>query len=244
MSKNNILISGTSSGLGKFLFKKLSGHKFYRKKKISYYKNKKWDLIIHNGFYRNGDGIDELIDSINLSYQISKLNSKKTIFISSMLIHDRKNQTSYKKSKELCETFFNDNNKDYIIRLGSVVGKEMKKNTIYRILFDNKPRVTVSKHSKYSFINYNEILKLILKITKQNKIRTINFYRPDFISIEEISKFFKKIVKYGNFYFKSGKLKQSNKIDFIEILKNKTSLNILNDLVKEINKKKFRNKWK
>ena len=49
MSKNNILITGTSSGLGKFLIKNLGGYKLNRKK-ISFYKNKKWDLIIHNGF--------------------------------------------------------------------------------------------------------------------------------------------------------------------------------------------------
>ena len=40
MLKNNILISGTSSGLGKFLLNKLNCHKFSRKKNISNYQNK------------------------------------------------------------------------------------------------------------------------------------------------------------------------------------------------------------
>lgn len=235
MLKNNILISGTSSGLGKFLIKNLGGYKLNRKKKISFYKNKKWDLIIHNGFYREGDGNKALINSINLSYQISRFDSKKTIFISSMLIHDKKNQTPYVRSKKLCESFFKNKKNNYIIRLGSLVGKEMQKNTIYKVLFMKKPKITVSKKSKYSFISYDEVLKLIQKIKKQNKIKKVNFYRDDFMSIEKISNIFNKNIKYGNFYFKSGKLKLSYKIDFSEIFKNKTSLNILNDLVKEIN---------
>ena len=105
MLKNNILITGTKSGLGNFLSKKLNCHKFSRKKNISNYQNKKWDLIIHTGFFRNGDNIDEVLNCLDVTYKISKLNSKKTIFISSMNIHDKKNLTLYKKAKQFCELF-------------------------------------------------------------------------------------------------------------------------------------------
>ena len=40
MQKKNILITGTSSGLGKFLKKKFNGVAFNRREEISFYKKK------------------------------------------------------------------------------------------------------------------------------------------------------------------------------------------------------------
>ncbi len=236
MLKNNILITGTKSGLGNFLSKKLNCYKFSRKKNISNYQNKKWDLIIHTGFFRNGDNIDEVLNCLDVTYKISKLNSKKIIFISSMHIHDKKNLTLYKKAKQFCELFFDNKKKHYIIRLGSIVGNGMRKNTIYKILFDKNPKVSVSRKSKYSFVSYNEVLKLILNVIKQSKTRVINFDRQNPIRINKIAKHFKKKVIYGNFVFKSSNIKKYKKNQFLKIINDKSSLDILDEFKTKIQK--------
>lgn len=227
MLKNNILISGTSSGLGKFLSKKLGGYKLIRKKNFSFYEKKKWDLIIHCGFY-TGNDLKKSFENIKLSYLISKLESKKTIFISSMLIHDKKNNSLYKKSKQICELFYC-HKKDYVIRLGSLIGNEMRKNTIHKILFTRSPKIGLTHNSKYSFIHYNEVLQLIILLIKQDKKKHVNFYRHRLFSIDQIANKFNKKVKYGNFFFKCTTLKSYPKTYFNNIIKNKTSLDVLKE---------------
>ena len=68
----------------------------------------------------------------------------------------------------------------------------MRKNTIYKILFDKNPKVSVSIKSKFSFVSYNEVLKLILNVINQSKTRVINFDRQNPIRINKIAKHFKK----------------------------------------------------
>lgn len=227
MLKNNILISGTSSGLGKFLLNKLNGYKLNRKKKISFYEKKKWDLIIHCGFY-NGNDSKKGLECIKFSHQVSKLKSKKTIFISSMSIHDKMNNSLYKQSKKICELFYNDK-KDYIIRLGSLIGDEMRKNTIHKILFSKNPKIGLTANSKYSFVHYNEVLQLINFLLKQNKNKCVNFYRHKLFSIKQIANKFNKKVNYGNFFFKCTTLRYYQKTNFNKMILNKTSLDILKE---------------
>ena len=227
MLKNNILISGTNSGLGKFLSKKLGGYKLKRKKNFSFYEKKKGDLIIHCGFF-TGNALKKSFENIKLSYLISKLKSKKTIFISSMLIHDKKDNSLYKKSKQICELFYC-HKKDYVIRLGSLIGNEMRKNTIHKILFTRSPKIGLSHNSKFSFVHYNEVLELIILLTKQTKIKHIDFYRHRLFSIKQIANKFNIKVNYGSFFFKCTTLKSYQKTYFNKIIMSKTSLDLLKE---------------
>ncbi len=137
-NQRKILISGTSSGLGKYLYKKIGTHKYDRKTQPSYYQKIKWDLIVHCGFYA-GEDITKAIESIRHSYLISKLKSQKIIFISSLIVYEnssntlentklyiKKNSSLYNKSKILSESFFNKKNM-IILRVGTLIGKYMKK---------------------------------------------------------------------------------------------------------------------
>ena len=79
-----ILISGTSSGLGKFLHRNIESKKFIRNKdKIKKYK-KKWDVIIHCGFY-TGNKKNKLKENFLWSKIITQFESKRYIFLSSSI---------------------------------------------------------------------------------------------------------------------------------------------------------------
>lgn len=222
MSNKKILISGTSSGLGKFLKKKFGSIKFNRKKNFLFYKRQVWDLIIHCGFY-SGEDKKKSLEAINLSKKISSLKAKKKIFISSMIIYSKK-KNQYKIAKLKSESFFKKKN-NYILRLGSLIGPGMRVNTIYKILFLKNPRIGLSENSTYSFITYYEVFFLIKEILKQNKYKTVNFLRKDFINIKKISKHFKKKVIFGTYLFEC--INSNKKNFFNKILKNKSSLDVL-----------------
>ena len=228
MKKNNILISGTSTGLGKFLVKKFNAISFNRKNRISKYQNRNWSLIIHCGFY-NGESIQKTINCIKLSYELSVLKSKKRIFISSSLIYKKKDKSLYTQSKRICELFFKKKN-DYIIRLGSIIGKEMRENSIYKIIFKAKPKITLTQNSINSFVSYDEVFELIKLFIKQDKIKCTDFYRTDFKKIGSIAKKLGKKVQYGSYHFNCAKNIKTKKIDFYKLIKKKNSIDIIKSL--------------
>lgn len=195
-----ILISGTSSGLGKYLYQNIKSKKLIRdKKKINIYQ-KKWDAIIHCGFYV-GDNKKKLKENTYWSKFLTKLSAKRYIFISSSIVLSKK-KNFYALSKIKSERVFKTKKNSTIIRLASIIGKPMRKNTIYKILFFKKPVVGLSEKSKYTFVSYREILNFINLCINKNINGTFNFLRKDFTTLKKISDFFNKNTKFGKINFK------------------------------------------
>ena len=132
----NILISGTSSGLGNFLSRNIPCTKFKRNiDGIKSYK-KKWDVIIHCGFYSGNDKI-KIKENLYWSKILCNLEAKKYIFISSAVVL-KKFKNNYGIAKIKSENFFQQKKNFLILRLGSMIGSPMRKNTIYKILHQKK----------------------------------------------------------------------------------------------------------
>ncbi len=224
-----ILITGSNSGLGKFLKKRLSAIGYHRATNFEKLKKINWDLIIHCAFKTNEpknkiEYNKYIDDNLMLSYNISKLKGKK-IFISSCAVYEKENPqfrgekhrifikdeiSMYAKFKLFGESFF-DEKKDIILRLGSIIGTGMRKNTILKLIEDKEPKVFIGKNSLYSFVTYDEILSFI-KLALKKKISGIfNFLRTDYVEFNKISKkiFPDKKIKYGKYNFKV--IKASNK---------------------------------
>lgn len=219
-----ILISGTSSGLGKYLYKNIKSKKFIRdKKKIDIYR-KKWDVIIHCGFYV-GDNKKKLKENTFWSKFLTKLSAKKYIFISSSIVLKKK-KNLYALSKIESEKIFKAKKNSTIIRLASIFGNPTRKNTIYKILFFKKPIVGVSAKSKYTFVSYNEILYFINLCIHKNISGTFNFLRNDLTSLKKISNFFNKKTKFGNIDFKCVVGKNKKVLKYYN-LNNESSLQVL-----------------
>lgn len=233
-----ILVTGTNSGLGKYIYRKIGTHKYSRKKNINSYKNKKWDLIIHCGYYV-GDDPYKNYENIFHSYNLSQLNYKKFIFMSSLIVYEKeKNKSEFSKislsnkksvyanNKILCESFYDLSN-SLILRLGTLIGKDMRKNNIYKVLHSKKPNVSLNSKSTYTFIDYTEVLDFIKLSLKRDFKGIFNFNRIDKTSLDEIAKTFHKKINYGNHKFncviasnkKINKLFNLNILRSIDILK-------------------------
>jgi dTDP-4-dehydrorhamnose reductase len=243
-----ILVTGSNSGLGKYLKKKYSAKGYSRNSNFEKIKKINWDLIIHCAFKateaKNKNEIRKIInDNLVLSYNISRLKGKK-IFISSCAVYEKqnlksrtennkiflKNQNSlYAKFKLICESFF-DNKTDVILRLGSIVGKEMRKNTINKILFFNNQKIFLSKKSLYSFLSYHEIFEFINLVNKKKLVGVFNILRNDYITLKDIKNKIvpQKKIKFGKKIFKVIKASNSK---FIKLQKlNSNSLEVLKTL--------------
>tara|TARA_B110000003_G_C16487635_1_gene472184 strand:- start:28 stop:777 length:750 start_codon:yes stop_codon:yes gene_type:complete len=245
-----ILVTGSNSGLGKFLKKKLSAVGYTRNSKLGKIKKKKWDLIIHCAFKTVGQNslknLDQLInDNLTLSYNISRLKGKK-IFISSCAVYEKQNlklrnenvdiylnptNSIYSKFKLFSEQFFNKKS-DLILRLGSIIGNEMRNNTVKKILYAKNPKIYLNQKSIYSFVSYDEIFNFI-NISQKKKLTGIyNVLRNDNLTLKEISEKLtsKKKIKFGKKFFSV--VNATNK-KFKNFLNNKSSLMIIKELKNE-----------
>ncbi len=116
---------------------------------------------------------------------ILQLKTKKLIHISSISATDLPNN-NYTISKliteEYSKLYFSNS---IILRLGGIIGPNLKKNVVFDII--NNKKLFVTFNSTYNYISTNAIAKIIEKIIKlniQNKI--INIAACDSISVSEI----------------------------------------------------------
>jgi len=240
-----ILITGTNSGLGKFLKKRFCTISFTKKNNHEFLLKKKWDLIVHCAFNTNPNITfkNNFKDNLSLSYKISK-HKCRIIFISSIDVYrDQKqkkefyedtklniflSKNKYSKSKLMCENFFKKSKLNIILRCGSLIGPDMKKNTIFKILKSNNKEINLSEKSIYSFVHYEEIYFFIKKILFKKDVNGIyNFTRNSYFSLKEICNHLNKKVKFGKYKFEvvnanNSKIKKFidlDKINSLELLK-------------------------
>ena len=181
-------------------------------------------MIIHCGFYA-GNEKSKLKNNLFWSRKITQLESKKYIFISSSIVLAKK-KNSYAISKIQSEKIFRKKKNYTIIRLGSIIGLPMRKNTIYKILFNEKPIVGLSANSKYTFVSYSEILNFIEMCIDKNINGTFNFFRKDLITLKQISESLNKHVKFGRINFRCVLGDNSKTLKYYNLLK-QSSLQIL-----------------
>jgi nucleoside-diphosphate-sugar epimerase len=247
MIKKKILITGSNSGLGRYLLKAYKCYGLNRKTNINLIKRIKWKLIIHCASNRNkinsksSNNVQLINDNILLSKTISKLRGKK-IYISSIEVYreiknnkilDEKTTINiddtknfYAKCKLISESFFR-NNDSLILRLGSIIGPYMKENNALKILMQKK--LTLSKDSVLSFIHHSEIKKFIDTAYLKNLSGIYNFLRNDYISLEKIIEILKIKIKFGNYKFEIVKASNKKISKYIN-LKKYSSINILKQL--------------
>lgn len=173
----NIYISGTSSGLGKFLLKKIkNSKKFHRIKKNNINKD---SILIHSAFFKKK--INENKKDFELNYQqtldlynkIEKHCFKTIVFISTIDIYQKNiSRNSYIVLKKKLENKIKKKKNFYIFRCGFLIGKSMKKNSIYKLIrAKSKTKIPLSSKSSIYLTSYKDILTAIKKIIKQKKIK-------------------------------------------------------------------------
>jgi nucleoside-diphosphate-sugar epimerase len=254
MSKKKFLITGTNSGLGKYLVKAYKCYGLDRKTNINLIKKKNWKLIIHCASNKNKinfksrNYVQLINDNILLSKTISRLSGKK-IYISSIDVYreiknnkipDEKTQINisdtknfYVKSKLISEGFFLKDKKNLVLRLGSIVGPYMKNNTAKRIL--KKKKITLSKNSTLSYVHYSEIKKFIDLAYSKNLSGIYNFLRKDYISLLKIGEILKIKIKFGKYKFKIAKASNKKISKYINLKKYSSS-----DILRQLNNKNLK----
>lgn len=236
-----ILITGSKSGLGKFLAKELNTYNnklfLLNRKNYKVIKKQFYDFIIHCAgkrpiYSENNEVYNYYKDNIKLTEKIVELKYKKIIFFSTIDVYEKnlkikkenkkininKLNGIYSLTKLISENIISKNSKNYLIlRVPTLIGQTMKTTSIYKILKQKTDFIPYSKKSSFNLVDYETILKIINFWLTHNFRGIFNVASEKNIKIADISRgvnlFGKNDYDVGNICI--NKIKKINK-SFVE----------------------------
>ena len=196
-----ILLTGASSGLGKFLSKNLKDiDLFTRENNVEDILEcgKEYDAIIHCAASISHASWEDVTyeyfdDNTILTRQLVTIPHKKFIHISSI---DIKRDSIYGIAKRISERIVDSYSPNtLIIRPSGLIGNEMKMST-FRKIQAGKP-IALTESSMMNYVNYSTILEVI----KSNSSGIITVTASKNISMKDISELFHQDIQFGDIHY-------------------------------------------
>ena len=240
------LITGTSSGLGKYLYANLGGIFFDRLAP----KDKKADIIIHCAFNRTRNVTTHnlyqyLSDNIFLTKSLAKSPHKKFIYISSIDVYPQntkkhseddvidvnKVSTTYAFTKLLSESIIQNLCPNFLIlRCATLLGKDSKENSLIKIVNENHPTLTLSADSVFNYILHKDVLAFIKLAIEKDLHGIYNLASSENITLAEVSNVLKKNVSFGTFFYTISNINNTKAALILPAFK-KTSTEVISEFL-------------
>lgn len=244
---NNFLITGSSSGLGKYLHQNLGGASFNRKA----IKDKEADIIIHCAFNRARDINSQnlyqyLADNVFLTKRLTKIPHKKFIYISSIDVYPQSNEKHFEGEvididkvsnmygftklasesliRNLCPNFL-------ILRCAALLGKDSNENSLIKISKEARPTLTLSSNSVFNYILHKDVLEFIKLAIGKDLQGIYNLASSKNIALTEVAAMLGKKVDFGNYVYNTGKIENSKITSIFPAFK-KTSKEVILEFTK------------
>ncbi len=236
LSKSRCLISGTSSGIGKFLIEKLPLAESYdRSASFKKYEKKNYDVIIHCAYDASiTTGHKEIYEqsksNISLVEKLCGINCGIFIFFSSIDVYPKElnikssdfklgageNFTRHAHFKIIGESIVASKKKKYLIlRPSLMIGKNSRLNTFLNIIKGKKGPFTLAKNSRFNLITHDQILFCLQAALLKGMEGTINLCSGLEISLDEVAHHVENDnISWGQFEYKTPKLENSNMVQF------------------------------
>ena len=186
----SVLITGCSSGLGKFICENFSDavcltRKSYKK---TINRNKKYDYIVHCAFNRDysKDPERSMSEDIEMAKSMSEMAERKLIFMSSIDIY-RDEYKVYSESKKQCEKIILESSeKNLVVRLCAMLGEYMKPNSFTKASEGKVKDLTLDLDSSFYYCLHSHVLKFI-KLSILEDIRgVIDFVPKEKTTLREV----------------------------------------------------------
>ena len=192
-----VLITGTNSGLGKWLSRQFPYcDKFTRGSLI--YNDDEYDLIIHcaasvsHSTWKNFE-LDLFEDNVLLTRDLALIPHNKFVYISSI---DVDKNTPYSISKKMSELVVKELCSNYLIlRPSGLIGDGMRENTFKKIV--NGKNILLTKDSTVNYVLYEDVLRAIEWDTGGTKTLSSN----ESITIKEVVDIFNNNISYGKIHY-------------------------------------------
>lgn len=248
MIVNNYLITGSSSGLGKYLHDQLGGSAFYRDGRNV----KEAEVIIHCAFNRarevNSKNLYQyLSDNVFLTKKLAKIPHKKFIYISSVDVYPKDNEKHsedevidvnkisgiYAITKLMSESIIQNLCPNFLIlRCTALLGRDARENSLITIIKEENPTLTLSAKSVFNFILHKDVLEFVRIATKKNLQGVYNVVSTENITLARVADLLKKKARFGSHLYQVGDI-SNRKISSVFPTFARTSEEIVKQFIKE-----------
>ena len=222
--KNNYVITGSSSGIGKYLKEKLNGSSYNRlDNNQDHFKKNNEQIIMHAAFNMNNkiyyEDLDRYIqDTIKLTKKIITLPNKKFIFFSTIDVYpltpiknieaNRINlfdtNNLYALTKLICENLILKHcNNAIILRLSYMVGKYMRNNNVKKAILGGKQDITISGNSTFNIVTYKEIFTILERLLNTDQSGIFNIASNHEIKLKDICEYYQTKANFGTYKYNS-----------------------------------------
>ena len=248
------LITGYKSGLGKYLYNNLGSIGFDRtiSSKFESVSSKGVDVIIHCAFnsvreVNSKNLYPYLSDNVFLTKKLAKIPHKKFIYISSIDVYPKDNKKHsedevidinrvsdiYAITKLMSEGIVQNFCQNFLIlRCSSLLGRDMRKNSLIKIIKEKNPTVTLSSKSVLNFILHKNVLEFIKIAFKKDLNGIYNLASSRNITPPQIAELLGKKISFGNYLYNVGDI-DNNKIISISQAFKKTSKRVVLEFLKQ-----------
>lgn len=223
-----ILITGSQSGLGRYLCNELGGIGFDRTDSIydPKFKKEAWDAIIHCAWSSGREVtstsvLPYLEDTVFLTQALTSFPHKRFVFISSVDVYPpsgtphredeilpiEKIRSFYGVSKLIAERIVAANGRaPIILRLVSLLGPTMRANNLIKVLEGKPCSVSLSAESVLNYISYSDILLFVRYALEKGLEGIFNLASSIPITFKEVVKIAgsEGKVTFGTYQYKVG----------------------------------------
>lgn len=246
-AKINSLITGTSSGLGKYLHGNLGGISLNREK----IQKNGAEIMIHCAFnsQQSPKDIEQYFrDNVLLTEELTNIPHKKFIFISSVDVYPKnskrhreeelldvnKTDSLYAKTKFLSEEVVKKNCPNFLIlRCGALLGKDARQNSLIKIIKEKNPTLTLSPDSSFNYILHKDVLEFIKFAIEKDLQGIYNLVSYKNITLKQAADLVKKKVNFGRYIYSVGYIDNS-KVTSIAPSFEKTSEEVIRQYLKQV----------
>lgn len=250
MSSNH-LITGGSSGLGKFLLGFLDGNKYLRFSKSKSDKDIKhpYQSIIHAAYNNNRlvytkDYSDYISDTVGLTKKLINIPHRKFIFCSTIDVYPNNGffgketdeinlfdiKNLYSLTKLICEKIVLETaNNPLILRLGYMVGDDMRNSNVKRSMSGKRENLSICGSSSFNIITHKQIGKIILKSFETEQKGILNVACSPSIDLQRICYIRQTEPSFGSYRYEAPKVNTNKLIRFMPEMK-MSSEDIIRDL--------------
>lgn len=252
MDNSKYLITGSSSGLGKYLYEHLGGTSWtrdIRKNEERKIIKKGANVIIHCAFNKARDVNSQnlyqyLSDNIFFTERLIRIPHKKFIYISSVDVYPKDGKKHREEEvisikdvsgiygivklmseslvREYCPNFS-------ILRCASFLGKDARGNSIMKIIKEDHSSITLDERSTFNVLLHEDVCKFITLAVQRNLQGVYNIASAENITLKEVVQMFKKDVRFGTFVYDAGNIDNTKAATRLPAF-NKTSKEILDDV--------------
>lgn len=221
-----VLVSGASSGLGKYLKDFFAADVYVRG---THAPTDRYDAVIHCAFnlaqnVPESDMATYERDTLGLTNTLLSVPHRHFVFISTVDVYPKNGKTHredeaiaaeqsenlYGKTKLRCEHLVTlESEYPLILRPTALLGPSMRPNSLTKILSGENPKLTLSGDSEFNYVLHEDIAAFINHCLHHQLSGTYNIAASKNITLAEVCKQFAKPATFGEYVYRSGTIDNS-----------------------------------